>query len=114
MNRRREILVKAAQVRSGFTMLTGLLAYPVSFGCLWLLALIGAPGFVAFPVFILLVFGLPLAVSWHLTERYCKPAVVCPHCGETLWACGSGNFKPRRMKVRYDAHSCPQCGARIV
>jgi|GEM_PF-1335512 hypothetical protein len=107
-------LVNSAQVRSVFTMLASVPAFGIGFGTLFLLALIGAPGILALPVALLLIFGLPLAVAHILTERYCKPAVACPHCEKSLWACGSGNFKPRRMRIRYDAEECPHCGARIV
>ncbi len=63
---------------------------------------------------LMIFFGGFFAVSWTLTQFYCKPAVPCPHCGKSLWGCGTGNFKPRRMKVRRDATECPNCRTPIV
>lgn len=59
------------------------------------------------------LFGTPLVVGWLITTTICKRMVRCPTCSESLWACGTGNFKPRRMKVRANAHCCPHCGASI-
>ena len=109
-----EKLVRAAQVRSVSTMLSVIPTIAVAFGAPLLLAQLGAPAVVTEIIFIPLLFGPPLIVCWILTERYCKPAASCPHCEGSLWACGSGNFKPRRMNVRYDAKACPHCGAPIV
>jgi hypothetical protein len=59
------------------------------------------------------LFGGSLTVSSLMTRFYCLQAVCCPHCGGSLWYCGSGNFKPRRMHLRADARACRQCGAAI-
>jgi hypothetical protein len=101
--RQRELLrrlVRAAQIRAVATML-----------CM-------VPGVLVVGVItqrvdetlgVLTVFAIPLAVSWLLTEFYCKNAVVCPNCGGSLWSCGTGSFKPRRMKLR--STTCPTCQA---
>lgn len=107
-------LARAAQVRSVLTMLSVIPAWPIAFGVVVLLAQLGAPAFVINTLFIGLIFGAPLVVARILTDRYCKTAVPCPFCKGSLWACGSGNFKPRRMKVRYDAKECPHCGTPII
>lgn len=59
-------------------------------------------------------FGFPLLISWVLTQVLCKPLVRCPCCDASLWQCGTGNFKPRRMRIRSDATACPNCGAKFV
>jgi hypothetical protein len=48
-------------------------------------------------------------VCWLVTHLICRPMVVCPFCGESLWECGTGNFKPRRMKIRTGVTGCPNC-----
>ena len=58
-------------------------------------------------------FGGFFGVEALMTRFYCRPAVRCPHCGGSLWYCGTGNFKPRRMALRADARACRQCGAAI-
>ena len=65
-------------------------------------------------VALVLIFGIPLVVCWLLTKFYCRQAVRCPHCGASLWGCGTGNFKPRRMKVRKDVTECPTCHTPIM
>ena len=64
------------------------------------------------PFMLILVIGPPMFVCWGLTCKFCRKVVVCPFCGGSLWRCGSGNFKPRRMQVT--ANCCPQCRAPIV
>ena len=39
---------------------------------------------------------------------------LCPQCGASLWGCGTGNFKPWRMKVRKDVTECPTCHTPIT
>jgi len=63
---------------------------------------------------ILIIFGSFYVLSWIITRVYCVPKVVFPNCGYSLWKCGTGNFKPRRMKLRKDATACPGCGIRII
>lgn len=57
-------------------------------------------------------FGPGLLISWLMTMCYCRSAVICPHCRASLWSCGSGNFKARKVKVVADR--CPGCEAWIV
>ena len=59
---------------------------------------------------ILWVFGAPLIVDWICTVKLCRNFGRCPSCGGSLWSCGTGNFKPRRMRIRKDANGCPHCG----
>ncbi len=99
-------LVRAARVRAGITMLCVL---PIAVVVATLPEEWAGPGARA-----ALFFGGVLAVSWALTRFYCRPAVACDNCGKSLWALGTGNFKPRRMKVRKDANECPHCHAPIV
>jgi hypothetical protein len=99
--RQRELLrrlVRAAQIRSVVTMLCmvpGVVVGGIVMEC------------VGKTAGVLTVFGIPLVISWLLTEFYCKSAVVCPNCGGSLWSCGTGNFKPRNMKLR--SANCPTC-----
>ena len=58
------------------------------------------------------LFGIPGLFCWWMTHAYCRKAVVCPFCGGSLWDCGSGNFKPRRMRVV--AGCCPRCETEIL
>jgi hypothetical protein len=62
----------------------------------------------------LVVVGGPMGVAWLVTRFYCRGAVSCPHCGASLWDCGTGNFKPRRMKVRDEVRACPNCRVPIA
>lgn len=57
----------------------------------------------------LVYFALCLGVSWIMTRLICRPMVTCPFCGVSLWECGTGNFKPRRMKIRKGVSACPHC-----
>ena len=94
-------LQRAAQVRSGVTM-ASVLPLMMLGGLLF-----GEVGGV------IGLFGGALAVERLMTRFYCRHAVRCPHCGASLWQCGTGNFKPRRMRLRRDAHACRHCGAAI-
>lgn len=60
---------------------------------------------------VVVFFGSQLILAWFLTRFYCKRAVTCPHCGSSLWHCGTGNFKPRRMRIRRDTEGCLKCHA---
>ena len=99
-------LVRVAQVRSVITMLSMLPIWFIGFAAFG--DSLGHGGMAV------LFFGGPLIVCWLITVCYCKPAVTCPHCGNSLWACGTGNFKPRRMKLRADIQGCPNCKAPIL
>jgi hypothetical protein len=46
-----------------------------------------------------LMFIVPFYVGWRITTDYCRKTVCCPRCGASLWDCGTGNFKTRRMQV---------------
>jgi len=59
-------------------------------------------------------FGTGLLVMLVYTRWIFRKSVPCPICGGSLWDCGTGNFKPRRMRVRNDALCCPHCHADIV
>ncbi len=98
-------LQRAAQVRSIFSMLAILPSLVI--GGL----IVGDSGNEG--LLILIVFGIPMLVSVGITELYCKRIVSCPYCGGTMWNCGTGNFKPRRMKLRKDRDECPKCHAAI-
>lgn len=106
---RRELqrqLVRVAMVRSLITL-------PSMFLGFWFMA-----EFVKLrpnsPLAIVPVFGIPLVVCWIVTVTYCRRRPKCPACGGGLWALGTGNFKPRRMRVRDDATECPHCGTPIA
>lgn len=58
--------------------------------------------------------GVAGIVCWVFTVLICRRVVTCPFCTKSLWSCGTGNFKPRRMEVRDDVSSCPNCGVPIV
>lgn len=95
----------AAQVRSLVTMLS-------SVALLIAAAVFGeslGPGGMA-----VVFFGGSQFVMVFLTRFYCRRAVRCPHCGNSLWPCGTGNFKPRRMRIRSDAQQCSYCHAMFV
>jgi hypothetical protein len=103
-------LIRGAQVRSLVTMAS-------IFPCLVLMALAanapGVPQQVGAVAAILIFFGCPLLVSWIFTTLVCKKRVRCPNCDGSLWECGTGNFKPRRLRIRDDATACPHCGIPI-
>jgi hypothetical protein len=60
------------------------------------------------PIFL---FGSCLLLEWGLTHLICHRMVKCPFCGASLWNCGTGNFKPRRLRLKPDAKECPTCHA---
>jgi hypothetical protein len=64
-------------------------------------------------VLFLCVFGIPLLVCWTWTVKVCHTSVTCPSCGDSLWSCGTGNFKARRMRIKKEIHRCPHCGIPI-
>ncbi len=101
-------LVRTAQVRSIVSMLS-MLPFAAIAGAVF----DGSSDADGIAVVILL-FGGPLAVSALLTHFYCKRAVVCTYCGNSLWQCGTGNFKPRRMKIRNEVKECPHCHAEFI
>ncbi len=101
-------LVHAAQVRSLVTMAMFLPA-------LGMAVLLGSlnstfAGVAAISCF----FGIPIIISSVVTEWYCIPKVKCPHCGESLWYCGTNSFKPRKMRLRDDKRCCPGCETPIL
>lgn len=100
-------LVRAAQVRSIVTMLSVLPSLLIVGAFLGESLDKGVWPLVA-------VFGGPTIVGWLMTKFYCHPAVICPSCGHGLWECGTGNFKPRRMKIREGVRECPSCHIPIV
>jgi hypothetical protein len=65
------------------------------------------------PVFFLCVFAVPLLVCWTWTVKVSRTSVRCPSCGSSLWSCGTGNFKARRMRIKKEMHCCPHCGIPI-
>lgn len=97
-------LVRAAQVRSAATMISVLPAF----------ALLAAVGRVGAPTAIAIVFGIPALVAGIVTELHCRRSVTCPNCGASLWCCGTGSFKPRKMKVRPQTQACPGCDVPIL
>lgn len=97
-------LVRAAQIRSIVTMMVSLPAVLLVIG----LAAIPPLATIA------TIFGISLTVAFALTQLLCRPMVKCPHCGRSLWKLGTGNFKPRRMRIRSGATGCSGCGARLV
>jgi len=99
-------LRKAGKVRAIITFL--------SFFLMWLLAAALFGESINTGVFAAFFFGGPLIVMHLLTHFYCKPAVICPYCGSSLWHCGNGCFKTRRMKILDDATGCTECGAVLI
>ena len=95
-------LQHVAQVRAIITMLS---IFPI------LLIAVAVFGNEPTGAVVVVFFGSQFVVSWILTRFYCKRAVTCPHCGSSLWHCGTGNFKPRRMRIRRDARGCLECHA---
>jgi hypothetical protein len=98
-------LVRAAMVRSAVTMLCAVPTMAIAGGL--------QPWIGEGPA-VLIFFGGFLVCSWLMTKYHCKRAVTCPHCGGSLWDCGTDNFKPRRMKIRDGITECPNCHAPIV
>ncbi len=64
--------------------------------------------------FLGLYFLSGLLVMALLTRLICHRAVICPWCGSSLWDCGTGNFKPRRLTLKRNVKACPSCGADII
>ena len=60
--------------------------------------------------FFVCVFGVPLLVCWIWTVKVCRASVTCRSCGSSLWSCGTGNFKARRMQIKKGINCCPHCG----
>ena len=58
--------------------------------------------------------GVPLLVSWLVTDVICRRAVECPACKGSLWEIGTGGLMPRQMKIKDDVTSCPHCGAVLI
>lgn len=102
----RRDLVRVAQVRAGGSMLAMLVSLVVA-GAM----LTNAAG--DSPLVLLVFFGPSALICWLMTVFYCRPKVICPYCLHSLWDCGTGNFKPRRIDVRKDAWECPNCNAPI-
>jgi hypothetical protein len=63
--------------------------------------------------FVAIYFGGCFAVSALVTQFYCKRVVTCHCCGGSLWRCGTGSFKVRRMKIRDGIEECPCCHAKL-
>ena len=99
-------LALAAMVRSILTMLSAV-------GLLFLLAATGVLRDFAH-LSVILFFGAPMIVCWILTVLICRRMVTCPGCMNSLWSCGNGRFKPRKMKIRTEIARCPHCGIPIV
>lgn len=97
-------LVRAAQLRSAITMVLGVVV--LVFAALFM----PNSALSVFAVCAVYFFGICSILTWVL----CKPMVKCPHCGRSLWKLGTGNFKPRRMRIRSGATGCSGCGARLV
>jgi hypothetical protein len=58
--------------------------------------------------------GVPLFMSWIVTDVLCRRFVECPACKGSLWEIGTGGFMPRQMKIKDDVTSCPHCGAVLI
>src|SRR3954464_8669764 len=100
----RHQLAKTAQVRAAIT-LASFIAWLPCLPCLipewfWHSAWMLTP-----------ILGVPFLVSWLVTIKYCRKAVLCPFCQGSLWSCGSRDFKPRKMRVKAD--HCPHCQAEV-
>ena len=105
----RRRLVQTAQVRSLVLMVSFFASLAIAHALLGKSAWEGSvPPAAAF------MFGCPLLAAWLMTRFYCRPAVRCPRCGQSLWDCGTGNFKVRRMRVRENVRECPNCRTPIV
>jgi hypothetical protein len=102
----RRDLVRAAQARAGVSIL----AMPIS---LVVADAVLPKAAINSPFALLVFFGPSALICWLMTVFYCRPKVICPYCLHSLWDCGTGNFKPRRIDVRKDATECPNCNAPI-
>jgi hypothetical protein len=95
---------KAAQIRSVASMLAFVLGL--------FLAVVFVPAIA--PIAMLLVaIVITTAVDVAVTIFLCRRSVVCPFCGESLWKCGTGNFKPRRLTLNPGIDACPSCNTRF-
>lgn len=99
-------LARAAQVRSRVTMVSSLPLAAIVMSVI-------SPGPWRAEESIVAFFGGFLVIGALMTKFYCRRAVTCPVCGASPWDCGTGNFKPRRMRLRTDVHACPNCGTPI-
>jgi len=99
-------LARAAQVRSCVTMVSSLPLAAIVMSAI-------PPGPWRAEESIVAFFGGVLVIGALMTKFYCRRAVTCPVCGASLWDCGTGNFKPRRMRLRADVHAGPNCGTPI-
>jgi hypothetical protein len=63
------------------------------------------------PASAFILFGVPTVVYRICTINICRESVRCPFCGKSLWSCGTGNFKVRRLRIKSDVHACPHCGS---
>lgn len=101
-------LVRAAQARALISMASVIPAIVI-------LSLIPAAVANAGPwLGLIAFFGVPGVVSWMTTILLCKRMVLCPACRGSLWACGTGNFKARRMRVKDGVDCCPHCKTPIA
>lgn len=105
-------LAKAAQARSGLSMLAWVFLFPALIPLRFAVSALWGDDAAGIAYLIAWLTGA-LLISWKLTRQLCIPAVLCPMCGASLWACGTRNFKPRRLKVRKDVCGCLECGARF-
>jgi hypothetical protein len=101
-------LALAAQLRAAITMLSQVLAMFFASAVFQATGIRSERGAAA--LLLLSVVGGCALASWACTKKICLPFVKCPSCGNSLWSCGSGNFKPRRMRIKKDVHGCPHCG----
>jgi hypothetical protein len=104
----RKRLVRAAQARSLITLAAVPFVIVLS-ALLWPLG----PEDVMGTIFMFAVFLVPMLVCWIVTVKLCRTLVTCPLCQGSLWECGSGDFKPRKMRLRTDIDRCPHCGAKF-
>jgi hypothetical protein len=100
-------LSRAAQIRALITFAAAFLSI---FGMTVICAAIGVnPDSLGSAAAVLCVFGIPGLVCWIWTVKVCRNSVRCPFCANSLWSCGTGNFKARRMRLRKDTNACPHC-----
>jgi hypothetical protein len=103
-------LVKAAQLRMAFAFVGGPLAGTVL--AIPIMDMLAAPwaGLLGFG---LAFVAMPATLSAFATVLLCPLVAACPVCGGSLWPCGSGSFKPRRVTVRPEVSACPHCHSPI-
>lgn len=107
-------LIRAAQVRALVSMLSGVATF-FAFALIHFVLTEIIPvmkrqhdGWFVF-LYMTAIVGSVFVVSWLMTVFYCRPQVVCPRCAQSLWSCGTDNFKPRRMRIRSGVTCCPHC-----